>query len=176
MRVKFAKLPLYLGMVVLFFSVLVAVIQLNQKSPVLLTRSSANVSTAVMALSPAEGKYSKDQEVDMGVTFSADEFITGADVVISFNPENIEIDESRVAPGNLFSLAYVQADREEGKMTATLISKNKQGEKSGILLRFKFVGETGGVSRMEFDRDTKLIDTKGNELSTDFKMSQITFK
>src|SRR3989338_5989215 len=176
MRLKFTKVPLYLGMVVLLLSLLVAASSLGNKSPTLLTRSSANIDKAIVSLSPQNGSYNLNEAVDMWMTFSSDEPINGSDVIINFKPEIVDIQESQVLPGNLFSLAYVKVDQETGKLTATLISKNKTGEKSGILLRFQLRGKAPAESRIEIDKNTKLVNMDGTELSTDFKTSQITFK
>ena len=105
MRLKFTKVPLYLGMVVLLLSLLVAASSLGNKSPTLLTRSSANIDKAIVSLSPQNGSYNLNEAADMGMTFSSDEPINGSDVIINFKPEIVDIQESQVLPGNLFSLA-----------------------------------------------------------------------
>ena len=145
------KFPLFLGLTVLVVSILTASIRLGEKTRISTGRISASQNQANLSL-----KFSSPDNIS--IIFSATTQVRGADIVLLFNREKIEI-----LPSTLTGMSgYISTGGEVADNNKFLFSTVNTGSsvKSGILATFRFKGEASG-----FDFDNGKTKVYGDDLT-----------
>lgn len=114
---KFAvKLPLYLGLAVLVFSVLISVIKVGNQQAFTSQKTRANVEGASLVL-----KYTSPNIVS--VILSSDKEVTGTDVSLKFNADKIKVLPSTLHAGPNFVTSGGTMDEALGTFSFSAIAK-----------------------------------------------------
>ncbi|MBI3379424.1 hypothetical protein HY029_01570 [Candidatus Gottesmanbacteria bacterium] len=95
---SFTKLPLYLGLTVLVFSIILSVVKVSNQQAFTSTKTRANTSSASLIL-----KYSTGNLVSLLLT--SDKDVKGVDVTLKFNADKINILPSSLSGGPAFILS-----------------------------------------------------------------------
>lgn len=117
MMKSFAKLPLYLGLAVLVFSVLISVIKIGNQQAFTSQRTRANVSGASLVL-----KYTAPDLVSIILT--SDKEVSGVDITVKFNGDKIKILPSSLTSGPLFITSGGTVNDKSNVFAFSAITKN----------------------------------------------------
>jgi len=113
----FTKLPLYLGLAVLVFSVLISVIKVGNQQAFTSGKTKANVAGATLVL-----KYTAPDVVS--VILTSDKEVSGVDVSVKYNGNQINILPSSLTPGPLFITSGGTATDKSNVFAFSAIAKN----------------------------------------------------
>ncbi len=124
-----AKLPLYLGLAVLVFSVLMATVKVGQKQTLTDQRSNAAGTGATLSLNFTPPNL-------VSVLLNSDVEVAGTDVTINFDSSKLTILPSTLAASPSFITTGGKVDDKEGTFSFSAISKSK-AVTSGIVASFE---------------------------------------
>lgn len=126
---SFTKLPLYLGLAVLVFSVLMATVKVGQKQTLNDQRTKAAASGATLTLNFTSPKL-------VSVLLTSDAEVSGTDVTIKFDSSKLTILPSTLAASSSFITTGGKVDDKEGTFSFSALSKSKSVT-SGIVASFE---------------------------------------
>lgn len=126
---SFTKLPLYLGLAVLVFSVLMATVKVGQKQTLTDQRTKAAVTGATLSLNFTSPKL-------ISVLLTSDAEVAGADVTIKFDSSKLSVLPSTLTAGPLFLTTGGIVNDKEGTFSFSALSKSKSVT-SGIVASFE---------------------------------------
>lgn len=124
------KLPLYVGLAVFMIAVIVSSIKLGEKTSLTYNKTRASVAGALLSL-----KFSQPDSIS--VTINSDQEIAGADLVIKFDKNKVNILPSTLNGGNTTAISGGLVDEAKGTFSFSILPKNPI--KAGILASFKIV-------------------------------------
>ncbi|MCJ7740443.1 hypothetical protein MUP32_03960 [Candidatus Microgenomates bacterium] len=161
MKKVFAKMPLYLGLSVFVISVLVSVVTVSNKNVVTNQLTQATVKSAKLSL-----VYNSPDLIS--VIVNSEKEIAGADVVLKFDREKIEIIPSSLIPGQDFSSTGGLIDENSGNFIFSVLSSG-DSVMSGVMATFKIKPKEGvagietNISFETADEQTAVISKLENE-------------
>lgn len=135
----FTKLPLYLGLAVLVFSVLMATVKVGQQQSLTDQRTKAAASGASLSLNFTSPHL-------VSVMLASDIEVAGVDVTIKFDSSKLSILPSTLASSPSFLTTGGKVDDKEGTFSFSALGKTKTVT-SGIVASFVVNGKN--VSKMD---------------------------
>lgn len=161
MKKIFSKMPLYLGLSVFVLSVLVSVITISDKNAVTNQTIKASVKSAKLSL-----VYNSPDLIS--VIVNSEKAIAGADVVLKYDREKIEIIPSSLVPGGDFSSTGGLIDENSGDFIFSVISSG-DNVMSAVVATFKIKPKEGvagieiNISFETADEQTAVISKLEND-------------
>lgn len=125
---NFFKLPLYAGLAVFIIAVLFASLKIGEKTSLTYNQTRASATGAILIL-----KYTSPDNVS--VLLNSDKDIAGADLVIKYDKEKINVLPSTLTGSDSVIVSGGVADSANGTFTFSIIPKSPV--KTGILATFK---------------------------------------
>lgn len=163
---SFAKFPLYLGLGVLVFSVIISAVKVGNEQALNIQRTKASAGGAGLSL-----QFVPPDKVSVLLTAPKD--VAGADITIKYNTRDIKIPPSSLIAGPSFVTTGAVADPDKGTFTFSAVAK-KSSVSNGIVATFDIMplSENKNVStNLDFESNqaaTTVIDKVSgqNVLST----------
>lgn len=125
---SFTKLPLYLGLAVLVFSVLMATVKVGQKQTLTDQRTKAAVTGVTLSLN-----FTPPNIVSVLLNSNAE--VAGTDVTIKFDSSKLTILPSTLTASSSFITTGGKVDDKEGTFSFSALSKSK-AVTSGLVSSF----------------------------------------
>lgn len=123
------QLPLYLGIGIFIFAVLLSAIKVGQNAILTNTRSQAGVTTALLSL-----QYISPNQINVLINSST--ALSGVDITIRFPSEQMRVLPSTLIGSALFDVTGGNVDDGSGVLTFSGIAK-KDNVTSGVLASFQ---------------------------------------
>ena len=129
----YTKLPLYLGLAVLVFSVIISVVKIGNQQAFISQNTKAAAAGASLSL-----KYISPNSVS--VLLTSDKEVGGVDVTIKYNALQISILPSSLTSGGLFITSGGSTDDKTGTFTFSGVAKKSQ-VKDGVVATFNITSK-----------------------------------
>ncbi|KKR34032.1 MAG: hypothetical protein UT63_C0008G0031 [Candidatus Gottesmanbacteria bacterium GW2011_GWC2_39_8] len=156
---KFKRLPLYLGMLFVVFTIPVVGAKLLEQNSISVLKSRADAPEAVFTMSPDRLTIKKGGMGTINLLINAKSSVAGVDVSLDFDPVKVGVLADSLTMSSVFDKPLVPTLDKAGKFSFSSLTLDSKGVTDGVIGAVKVIGISEGEGFIAFNNNSsKAID------------------